>query len=59
MVAIVITSGNPIKEAEFLAAMYDWVKQYGDGFSFADDCTMVDCEIEIDIDEDYKGQQLN
>lgn len=53
MVSAIVTSAEPISEEEFLACLYDLVKEFAKGFNYEDSCQMV--EVEGCIDEDYDG----
>jgi len=53
IVTLIIMSGFPIKEKEFIAALYDWLKAHKDGFKYEDIGELVD--FDMMIDEDYDG----
>jgi len=54
-VTLVVVATKPLDEKEFIACLYDFMAEFGDGFKYEEVGQTV--EFEMDIDEDYMGDR--
>ena len=54
-VTLVVVATKPLNEKEFIACLYDFMTEFGDGFKYEEVGQTV--EFEMEIDEDYMGDR--